>query len=184
MSQLQNGIVKKNGERLDYGSGVRSKTTLIKSLRGLENLGLIKIQKNRSAQRGLEASTYTLHFVEEKDVSTPITKTVIAPITVNEPALLQKLDIQETVLQYTEKQQQKDVVVSFLTFFGIAKTTAKRLASHFGHEYIILKTQYLTFIQETKPKQINSPSAWLRKAIENDYAAPDGFLKRRTTSQS
>ena len=41
-----NGIIKKNGEVLDYGSGIKSSKTLRKALRGLKDKGFIETVKN------------------------------------------------------------------------------------------------------------------------------------------
>jgi len=45
-SQFTNGIIKKNGEVLDYGSGIKSSKTLRKALRGLKDKGFIETVKN------------------------------------------------------------------------------------------------------------------------------------------
>ena len=37
------------------------------------------------------------------------------------------------------------------------------------------KLAYLNYLLETPPKKVLTPCGWLRKAIEDDYAAPDEY---------
>lgn len=53
---------------------------------------------------------------------------------------------------------------------------AKRLARDHSQEYVQLKTEYLEFLQAESPGKVKSPAAWLRRAIEDDFSAPDGFI--------
>lgn len=70
---------------------------------------------------------------------------------------------------------QKDVVVA-LSSHGISKSVAQRLAREYAPETIDEKVEYLEFLLAERPAELNRPAAWLRKAIEDDYAAPDGFV--------
>jgi hypothetical protein len=68
-----------------------------------------------------------------------------------------------------------DVVVA-LTGQGIAEKVAKRLAGHYSKERIAEKIAYLTFLQSEEPDKVQNPRGWLRRAIEEDYGPPDGFV--------
>ncbi len=70
---------------------------------------------------------------------------------------------------------QTDVVVA-LSFHGVSKSVAQRLAREYQAEFIAEKLEYLDFLLSERPDELKRPAAWLRKAIEDDYAAPDGFL--------
>lgn len=58
---------------------------------------------------------------------------------------------------------------------GLAEKVALRLALHYSPERIAQKLDYLAFVQEERPEQVANPCGWLRKAIEDDYAPPDGY---------
>ncbi|RIK08233.1 MAG: hypothetical protein DCC49_09220 [Acidobacteria bacterium] len=64
LAQMVNGIVKRDGTRLDYGAGV-SKKSLLVALRSLEERQILFIERRRSAERGDEASLYRLNVVDE-----------------------------------------------------------------------------------------------------------------------
>lgn len=64
LAQMVNGIVKRDGTRLDYGAGV-SKKSLLVALRSLEDRQILFIERRRSPERGDEASLYRLNVVDE-----------------------------------------------------------------------------------------------------------------------
>lgn len=68
-----------------------------------------------------------------------------------------------------------DVVV-VLSRFGIAQKVAAQLAREYPADRIAHKVEYLEFLQEERPSEVKKPAAWLRRAIESDFAAPDGFV--------
>ncbi|MCB0094193.1 MAG: hypothetical protein KDE50_00830 [Caldilineaceae bacterium] len=68
-----------------------------------------------------------------------------------------------------------DVVVAIFGF-GIGKKVAQRLADRYSRERIFEKIGYLQFLLDERPDQVKNPRGWLRKAIEEDYGAPDGFV--------
>ena len=61
LDQICNGIVKRDGTRLDFGTQM-DKKTVIRALKGLEAKGVITTRKNYSSRRGFEATTYSLRF--------------------------------------------------------------------------------------------------------------------------
>ena len=90
--------------------------------------------------------------------------------TVEEDSELKNKDNKTT----TVAANKKDVVVA-LTEKGITKKVAQRVVSRYKNARIYQKIEYLEFLLETDPKQVQSPAGWLRRAIEEDYAAPAGF---------
>lgn len=70
-----------------------------------------------------------------------------------------------------------DVVVALLSQ-GISRPVARQLSQNFPIEYIAQKQDYLAFLLAQRPHEVKKPAAWLRKAIEDDYNAPDGFISR------
>jgi hypothetical protein len=116
LKQIVEGITTRDGRVLDLGAGV-SKPTAIKGLRGLVEKGIILAHRNRSSERGDEATTYTLRFKGQPPVSTPLTGGVndVDPRGVNAVNPTRVNDIntprvngvypQETVEQETEEQE-------------------------------------------------------------------------------
>ncbi len=64
LSQMLNGIVKRDGTRLDHGTGL-SKPTLLNALRSLTQNGLVVSQRRRTTARGDEATTYCLRLLSD-----------------------------------------------------------------------------------------------------------------------
>lgn len=120
LKQIVDGIRTRDGRVLDYGAGV-SKPSAIKGLRGLVEKGVIVAQRNRSQERGDEATTYTLHFKGQDPVLTPLTGGVNAVYPggvngldrprvndINTPRV-NGVDPQETEIQETEEQETEDI---------------------------------------------------------------------------
>jgi hypothetical protein len=70
---------------------------------------------------------------------------------------------------------ESDVVVALIDR-GIGKRVAQGLARDFNPEYLKQKIEFHDYLQAEHPKTMKRPAAWLRKACEDDYAAPDGFI--------
>ena len=68
------------------------------------------------------------------------------------------------------------VVAGLLQAHGVSGGVAKRLAETFDEETIREKIEFVEFLVEEG--RVNNPAVWLRTAIEEDYAKPDGFLSR------
>jgi hypothetical protein len=65
---------------------------------------------------------------------------------------------------------------SALIVVGMTAKVAERLAEHYSLDRIEEKLAYLNFLQEHQPDKVKNPCGWLRRAIEDNFAAPDGFL--------
>jgi hypothetical protein len=170
LRQMREGIVKSDGTRLDYGAGVQSKATLVSAVRKLEEMGIIIATRNSSNERGDEATTYTVNMGGD----TRVQKLNTPPSSKIEHPRVQKLNTQETEKQETEKQQH--VVVALLVSRGIGKQIAQALAVDHDERYVSQKIAYLDFLLEVSPTKVRNPKGWLRRAIEEDYGAPDGFM--------
>jgi hypothetical protein len=68
-------------------------------------------------------------------------------------------------------------VVVALTGQGISGKIADRLANHYSQERILEKLAYVEFLLAEQPEKVQNPCGWLRRAIEEDYGAPDGFVR-------
>ena len=69
----------------------------------------------------------------------------------------------------------KEAVVVALISLGITKGVAQRLASRYSENRIREKIGFLEFLQKQQPDKVKNPKGWLRKAIEENYAGPDGY---------
>jgi hypothetical protein len=73
-----------------------------------------------------------------------------------------------------EPDPKTDVVVA-LTSHGLSKRVSQRLAKRYKRERIFEKIDYLEYLREHAPQKVKSPTGWLRRAIEENYSAPDGY---------
>jgi hypothetical protein len=182
LNQMLGGIVRKDGERLDSGCGIRNRTTLSQALQNLEKMGIIVKKRNISPQKKDLPTTYSLRLAPANG-SDPLedsnqnrgTKTVLKRGTKIVPSLVRKSYPQETVIQETEQQQS---IVAALTHAGIAGSTAEKLSREYPGEYLMQKVSFLEFLQSGKETRVKRPAGWLRRAIEEDFAAPDGYKPR------
>jgi len=74
-------------------------------------------------------------------------------------------------------QSKTDVVVA-LTKLGITQSVATRLSGRYSRKRIFEKIEYRDWLVEKAPDKIKKPGGWLRRAIEDNYAAPDGFVTK------
>jgi hypothetical protein len=73
-----------------------------------------------------------------------------------------------------EPDPKTDVVVA-LTSHDLSKRVSQRLAKRYKRERIFEKIDYLEYLREHAPQKVKSPTGWLRRAIEENYSAPDGY---------
>lgn len=100
LSQLVDGIMKrKTGKKLDGGTGL-SKAAVAVALKGLTEKGIIEVRHNQSKKKGYEPTTYRLRFADKAPLSRNQTRGSLK----NGQGLVQKSDIQTTVLQETDIQ--------------------------------------------------------------------------------
>ncbi len=105
LRQLVNGITTRDGRVLDGGAGL-SKASAARGLKGLKEKGIIISQRNRSAEKGDEATTYALRFKgepTEKIAATPVSQFETPPrVSPERHPRVSKLNTQQTVEQQTE----------------------------------------------------------------------------------
>jgi len=77
----------------------------------------------------------------------------------------------------------ENAVVVALSSRGIAKKVAEKLVRQHTAGYIEEKIEYHDFLKTERPQDIQKPAAWLRKAVEDDYSAPDGFISAADREQ-
>lgn len=118
ISQMVAGVIKRNGERLDHGTGL-SKSSVIRGVKGLVDKGLIVAQKNTSAARGHEATTYRIRLFGESRALVSESDKGAAPLVSQSDkgrrtagararqALVSGSDTQETSPQETSHNRQK-----------------------------------------------------------------------------
>ena len=96
LNQICKGIITRDGEVLDKGTGL-SQQSVITALKGLVEKNAIVAKRRSSKYRGYESTTYSLHLI-------PFSNNLMTPSPKIREALLQKVEIQETVIQQTDLQ--------------------------------------------------------------------------------
>ena len=197
LNQLLTGIVKRDGTRLDHGTGL-SKSTLLNAIKSLVEKKLIIVEQRQSDARGNEPTTYKLNLsgplgikndLGVSDNQTPLgikndlgvdRKSDQALVPKIEPTINSKTTDSETRDSYNNniasETDSTTVVVALLTGKGVGKGAARDLATSYPEESIREKVAFLEFLLAERPNDVQKPAAWLRRAIENDYGAPDGFV--------
>ncbi|MDJ0756166.1 MAG: replication protein [Ardenticatenaceae bacterium] len=196
-NQMLKGIRTRDGLQLDQGAGIKSRTTLSKALQRLATLEIIQIVKNSSAEHGNETTTYCLNMggtrqLHQREIvkNTPGPKNGLGggpkngsganpkngppPNPKSEPGLVQKMDPQNTAQQNTVKQ--KTDVVALLADWGMNQRVAERLASEHPAAKVHEKIAFLEYLLVAEPDHVQHPIGWLRRAIEQDFSAPTGFM--------
>ncbi len=103
LRQMVEGIRTRDGRVLDYGTGL-SKPAVIRAVRTLVDRGIILAAANQSREKGFEATTYRLNVLESAASQSPLLTKFTSPSKRKELALVNESNIQETVLQETDKQ--------------------------------------------------------------------------------
>src|SRR5205823_520820 len=102
LRQMVDGITTRDGRVLDRGTGLK-KSAVANALNGLERKGVILSQRNRSAERGNEPTTYALN-IKNHPLSVPVDKglSIYADKGLSVPVDTQYTERQETELQQTD----------------------------------------------------------------------------------
>lgn len=82
--------------------------------------------------------------------------------------------LNNTQEQLLDKDQEN--AVKLLVEAGMTKSVARNLVSMFGAARAEEKLRHLSYLRRMEPHRIRSPHGWLRKAIEEDYAPPEGYI--------
>src|SRR4051794_155182 len=98
MSQMVHGLRRKDGTYLDRGTGM-SKASVARAVKSLIARRIIISQRNRSAVRGDEPTTYALRF---KANDPRLTSETPLPVSPADPPVSHQRTPQETVIQQTD----------------------------------------------------------------------------------
>ena len=191
LAQMVSGITAKDGTKLDGGTGL-SKASVARALKDLEDKDIILRVRRSDPQRGDLPTTYQLNVIDPRKLLSrgeegsnnsdiPRVSHRDTPLSPIDTPRVSHRDTQETVIQQTVEQETENTttkansVVVALTEWGISQNVSELLAKAFPPEQIREKIDFLKYLIEHEPKAIKKPAAWLRKAIEEDYGAPDGY---------
>jgi hypothetical protein len=224
VDEFMNGRWKKNGERMDRGTGL-SKPSVISGLRSAVERGLL-IEEVDDSDKARVKKYYSLRMNPETAVAPeesdgePSHSTETKGQTEAESSGVKHLNsgvknlypdvkkvypsskeslprTQKETLERNSKKETNNnnnasaspepavgaVVVANLVSRKIAKRVAEKLSQEFPPDYIEQKMAFHDFLLSERPSDIKKPAAWLRRAIEDDYSAPDGFVSAEDREQ-
>jgi hypothetical protein len=101
LAQFSEGIVKRDGTRLDSGAGV-SKRGAVDAVNGLVGKGIIEAETQTGAGGGFAPTLYRLRFQGSAENAQGISRNRIRGDAETNQPLVQKLHTQHTVLQETD----------------------------------------------------------------------------------
>lgn len=191
LAQMVSGITTKEGTQLDGGTGL-SKSSVARALKDLEDKNIILRVRRSDPKRGDLPTTYQLNIIDPRlavsrgdrgsvNSDTPRVPHRDTPLSQSDTPRVPHRDTQETVIQQTVVQETEntttkaDTVVVALVEWGISQNVSETLASRYTPERIHEKIDFLKHLIENEPNTVKKPAAWLRKAIEEDYSAPDSY---------
>jgi hypothetical protein len=158
-----------------------SRMQVSREIKKLEHLKLIAIEHTFGDNGQQCVNRYTLLDVspEEGPVThryTPCNRELHPPVTESDTPRHRQLHEQDTSNKTQAEQDptETDVVVALVNQ-GISERVARELAKKHSKAHIEEKLEYLAFMLKERPEHVLKPCGWLRKAIEEDYAAPDGY---------
>jgi hypothetical protein len=105
LSQMVQGITRKDGSVLDRGTGL-TKESVIKAARTLVDKGILVRTRVTSVDKGFESTEYSLKIAQFSPMSEKLTRGLVGQ---NRQALVKSSDIQETVLQETDITLEKHI---------------------------------------------------------------------------
>ncbi len=198
LSQMVSGITTKDGTQLDGGTGL-SKASVARALKDLEDKNIVLRERRWSDKTGDLPTTYRLNVLNVRPVNSrqqegsdtfepPRVSHRDTPLSHPATPRVSHRDTQETGRQKTEattgailQNQSTDKVgdkrvVARLISLGISQNVSQTLAVRFSPEYINQKIEYLEYLCASIKNSVKKPAAWLRRAIEDDFNAPDGFV--------
>jgi hypothetical protein len=159
-----------------------SRMQVSREIKKLEQLKLISVEHKFGSNGQQCANQYTLLDVPAEDEPvthryTPCHHELHPPVTDSDTPRHRQLHEQHPGNKtQTEQNTEEQPVVVALVNQGISERVASKLAKNHSKAHIEEKLDYLAFLMAERPESIQKPCGWLRKAIEEDYAAPDGFL--------
>jgi plasmid replication initiation protein len=125
----------------------------------------------------INVNGYTrVHFVraaEERAATATSSATTTDPLLLPPPAALEASP--RAAAPESAHQPQITDLAALLTELGLGPRVAQRFVARYQRDYLLQKLDYLAFLQERNPRKVANPCGWLRRAIEQDYGAPDGY---------
>jgi phage replication O-like protein O len=154
LSQLVDGITTLDGRQLDRGTGL-SKSTVSLALKSLVAEGILIANRNRSKEKGDQATTYSLHFKVD-----PVSENRTGGVPKIEQARVRKSDTQETVIQEVVEQERQELWAQCLEHLSSQMT----------------KANFDTWLADTKLISLNSvraiitaPSAYVTDWLNSKF---------------
>lgn len=191
--QIMSGIVRRDGERLDNGTGL-SKETVCSALRGLEERGVVRCQRNADDLHGDTANFYSLNLeieinfppASQKNGHGGVRKFDTGEGKFSDTGGVRKSDTQETAVQETvtrNSNNKNSVPTSADTLFadavsvladeliqaGVSRSAAAELATSNPDE-CRLQLDYLPYAEIRGAR-----GAYLAAAIRDGYGPPAGW---------
>lgn len=105
LSQMVQGITRKDGSVLDRGTGL-TKESVIRAARTLVDKGILVRTRVTSVDKGFESTEYSLKIAQFSPMSEKLTRGLVGQ---NRQALVKSSDIQETVKQETDITLEKHI---------------------------------------------------------------------------
>jgi hypothetical protein len=161
-----------------------SRMQVSREIAKLQRLGLIEVRPQYGPNGERRANLYILLDLPEEEKEEPVTHRYTPrncelhpPVTESDTPRHRQLHEQHPGNKtQTEQNTEEQPVVVALMNQGISERVASKLAKNYSKAHIEEKLDYLAFLMAERPESIQKPCGWLRKAIEENYAAPDGFL--------
>jgi len=169
LSQMVSGITTKEGKVLDSGTGL-GKATVSRVITALEEKGVIVRNRNRSAEKGDEPTTYSLNMLPVYHFETRGgIKMRHGGVSEKRQGEILKRDTQQTVIQETENNN--DDVVQALIIFGISENPAKKFGKQYPEDYLAGKLAWAEWLLNRGEIGGDGRNAagWLRAAIIGEY---------------
>ncbi|ACZ43719.1 hypothetical protein Tter_2836 [Thermobaculum terrenum ATCC BAA-798] len=199
IEQLCNGIVTRDGRRLDLGTGLK-RATVLEALRSLREKNLIIAQQQRDPLTGSKPTVYSLNLRQDYSHSgvyssiprsmeehTPQDAPPYPGVQKGAPQGLPEQDrgvcqeepngyaqaYPQQTAQETVKQKTAEELklISELIKYGVSPSTAQELVEEFDAEHI---SQQIEMLPHRRPKD---PAAVLVKAIRQSWGPPSGYRR-------
>ncbi len=198
IEQLCNGIVTRDGRRLDLGTGLK-RATVLEALRSLREKNLIVAQQQRDPLTGSKPTVYSLNLRQDHpqgvyssiprstEEHTPTSTQAHPGIQRDVPRSVDDHDrgvrqegpngyapaypqqtVQDTAKQKTAEELR---LLSELVKHGVSTSVAQELVEEFDAEHIARQIEMLPY---RHPKD---PAAVLVKSIRDAWGAPGGYVQ-------
>jgi DNA-binding transcriptional ArsR family regulator len=185
LSQLTDGIRRRDGSVVDRGTGL-SKSTVCAALAQLEARGLVLRERRESEAHGTAATCYQLNLAapdppvqkSDRGVSENRTGPLSENRTQQQTTLLQQTTATTSPAAAPLDDHTDQALVTLLRDVGVSPGVATRLAAQLPEECARQLT-YLPFVENLR----SSPGAYLRAAIEGRYAPPPGWARAQDKQQ-